>query len=122
VLAVSPVRLLAKLPVILPSIVLLLPIVGFTATDQHTPLVVITLPPSEVILPPEIADERVTELTVAVVRVGIRVLSVEVSDLSFLQESVPVIKPTKIITMKQGFGKDLIALLFFLVFFKKASK
>jgi hypothetical protein len=69
-----------------------------------------TPPPSELILPPEIADDRVTELTAVVVMVGISALLIGVSVLSFLQENVPVIKPTQIKTTKQVFSKNFIAL------------
>ena len=48
----SPVRLLVKLPVPLPSIVLLFAVVGFEVELQQTPLAVTVAPPSEVTFPP----------------------------------------------------------------------
>ncbi len=51
---------------------------GFTAVDQHTPLAVIGEPPSEVILPPEMAVVPVIEVTAVVVRVaapGVKLMS-----------------------------------------------
>jgi hypothetical protein len=79
VAGLSPVRLLTKLPVPTPSIVLLLDIVGSADVFQHTPLAVIAAPPSEVIFPPLEAVVPETEVTVEVVTVGISALVVKVS-------------------------------------------
>ena len=55
-LAARPVNVLTKVPVKLPSVVLLFAVVGLTVTDQHIPLTVMAPPPSEVIVPPVIAE------------------------------------------------------------------
>jgi len=56
-----------KLPVPVPSVVLLSVIVGFEVVAQQTPFKVIDPPPSFVTLPPDIAVAEVIEETVAVV-------------------------------------------------------
>ena len=58
--------LLVKLPVPLPSVVYPFAMVGLGEPFQHTPLAVTGAPPSDVILPPELADISVTLLTVLV--------------------------------------------------------
>ena len=70
VLAASSVRLLEKAPVPVPSVVLLLAMVGFWEVDQHTPLAVTVAPPSLVTLPPEEAVVEEEALVAAVVTVG----------------------------------------------------
>jgi len=71
VLAVKPVRELVKLPVPVPSVVLVLnEIVGFADVLQHTPRAVTVAPPSLVILPPLVAVVLVIEDAAVVVRVG----------------------------------------------------
>ena len=52
---VSPVILDAKVPVPLPSLVLLSEMVGFGLRLQQTPRLVIDVPPSEAMVPPETA-------------------------------------------------------------------
>ena len=64
------VRLLTKLPVPVPSVVLELAMVGFVAVAQQTPLAVTDAPPSAVILPPEVAVVTVIPVIAVVVRVG----------------------------------------------------
>ena len=66
----NPERILVKLPVPVPSVVLLLLIVGFDAVAQQTPLAVIDPPPSSVILPPDTALIEVIDETVVVVRIA----------------------------------------------------
>jgi hypothetical protein len=64
-----PVRLLVKVPVPVPSSVLLSATVGSCEAElQHTPLAVISPPPSSVMLPPETAADSLYEETSAVVR------------------------------------------------------
>ena len=63
--------LLVKLPVPVPSVVLVVKaIVGFWLVLHTTPLAVIAPPPSLVILPPLLAVVEVIEETVVVVRVA----------------------------------------------------
>ncbi len=62
-LTLSPVRSLVKLPVPLPSLVLLSFTVGFGLVLQQTPLAVMAAPPSSVILPPHFAVDSVISLT-----------------------------------------------------------
>ena len=62
--------LLVKLPVPLPLEVWLLLTVGFCEVLQHTPRTVTVAPPSEVTLPPQVAEVEVMLLTVLVVNVG----------------------------------------------------
>ena len=62
--------LLMNLPVPVPSVVWLPFTVGFCEVLQHTPLAVTLAPPSEDILPPQVAEMVVMLLTVLVVTVG----------------------------------------------------
>ena len=66
-----PVRLLVKLPVPLPLLVLLSPVVGLPPVFQQTPRAVTDVPPSEVTLPPQDAVVVVMELTLATVTAGV---------------------------------------------------
>ena len=68
--AVSPVRLLVKMPVPLPSVVWLSFTVGLCEVLQHTPRAVTVAPPSVVTLPPQVADVSVTLLAAVVVTEG----------------------------------------------------
>ena len=68
--AVKPVILLVKTPVPVPSVVLLLAVVGLTEVPQHTPLAVTVAPPSEVTLPPLDAVVDAVAVVVPVVTVG----------------------------------------------------
>ena len=70
VFPVSPTRLLVNVPVPVPSVVLLLAVVGFCVVDQHTPLAEILAPPSDVASPPEEAVVWVMEDISAVVTIG----------------------------------------------------
>jgi hypothetical protein len=70
VAADNPIRLLVKLPVPVPSVVLELSTVGPVVVAQQIPLAVTLPPPSATILPPETADVKVIEETASVVRVG----------------------------------------------------
>ena len=59
---------LEKLPTPFPSVVLLSAIVGLGEVLQHTPRAVTLAPPSEMILPPELADVSVIfEIDVVVI-------------------------------------------------------
>ena len=71
-LLLNPVRLLVKLPVPVPtgSEVFELEMVGFGEVLQHTPRAVIAVPPSLVIVPPQVAEEKVKLFIVAVDIVG----------------------------------------------------
>ena len=63
--------LLVKAPVPVPLLVLVVSeMVGFVDVDQTTPLTVTEEPPSDVILPPDIADVSVIDEMLVVVRVG----------------------------------------------------
>jgi hypothetical protein len=68
--AVSPVRLLVKLPIPVPSVVWLPLMVGFCEVLQHTPRAVMAEPPSAVTLPPVVAEVDVMLLAAVVVTVG----------------------------------------------------
>jgi hypothetical protein len=70
VFAVKPVILLVKIPVPVPSVVLLLAVVGLTEVPQHTPLAVTEAPPSDVTFPPLVAVVDVVAIVVPVVTVG----------------------------------------------------
>jgi hypothetical protein len=70
VAATNPERLLVKLPVPVPSVVLESLIVGFSVVAQQVPFAVIAPPPSDVIFPPETAVVKVIEVGVVVVRVA----------------------------------------------------
>ena len=62
VLAVSPVMPLEKVPMPVPSLVLLLAMVGLLVVDQHTPRAVTEAPPSYEMVPP--VDEDVLVMAV----------------------------------------------------------
>jgi hypothetical protein len=70
VFAVKPVILLVKTPVPVPSVVLLLAVVGLVEVPQHTPLAVTGAPPSEVTFPPLVAAVDDVAVVVPVVTVG----------------------------------------------------
>ena len=72
----NPIKLLVKLPVPVPSVVLLLLIVGAVDVLQHTPRAVTVAPPSEVIFPPAVAVFNPIVDGVAVVRVSTAVCAV----------------------------------------------
>ena len=65
-----PERLLVKLPVPVPSVVIKLLMVGVAVVAQQTPLAVMAPPPLAVIFPPETAVVKVIEVTAVVVRVA----------------------------------------------------
>jgi hypothetical protein len=77
----NPVIELVKLPVPVPSVVLLLETVGAADVFQQTPLAVTLLPPSLVILPPAVAPAEVTEVAAVVVIVGRTIEVVKVTSL-----------------------------------------
>lgn len=81
--------LLTKLSEPVPSLVLLLTIVGFTEVLQHTPFAVTDAPPSLVIAPPLTAEFDVTEVTAAVVTAGATINSGLVEKLISLPYAVP---------------------------------
>ena len=66
----SPVIELLKLPVPVPSELLLLEVVGPVAVFQQTPLTVTDAPPSSVTFPPDVAVAAAIELTLVVVNFG----------------------------------------------------
>jgi hypothetical protein len=70
VFAVKLVILLVKIPVPVPSVVLLLAVVGLEEVPQHTPLAVTVAPPSEVTFPPLVAVVDDVAVVVPVVTVG----------------------------------------------------
>jgi hypothetical protein len=70
VFAVKPVILLVKIPVPVPSVVLLLEVVGLAEVPQQTPLSMTVAPPSEVTFPPLVAVVDVVAVVVPVVTVG----------------------------------------------------
>jgi hypothetical protein len=70
VLPVKPVILLVKIPVPVPSEVLLLAVVGLVEVLQHTPLDVTAAPPSEVTFPPLVAVAVDVAVVVPVITVG----------------------------------------------------
>ncbi len=72
----NPVTLLIKLLGPVPSLVLLLEVVGFCVVLQHIPLADTADPPSNVIAPPVVNDDAVMLLAVDVVKVGITALVV----------------------------------------------
>ena len=67
---VNPVILLVKLPTPVPSLVLLLAIVGFVDVLQQIPRPVTVAPPSEVMFPPLVAVVWVIFEAAVVVNVG----------------------------------------------------
>jgi hypothetical protein len=70
VFTVKPVKLLLKLPVPVPSEVLLLAVVGPETVFQHTPLAVTVEVPAEETLPPQVAVVCVMLLTSEVFTTG----------------------------------------------------
>ena len=66
----NPVKLLVKAPVPVPSLVLLLAVVGPLAVFQHIPRAVTADPPSEDMLPPAVAVVIAMADAAVVVRVG----------------------------------------------------
>ncbi|MFO0973802.1 MAG: hypothetical protein U1A27_10240 [Phycisphaerae bacterium] len=70
VLALSPVKLLSKLPTSEPSLVWLSAVVGPLDVLQHTPRAVTLAPPVAVTFPPPVAVDDVTDETPVVVTVG----------------------------------------------------
>ena len=74
VLADNPVRLLVKVPVPLPLLVVLLAVVGFWEVDQHTPRAVTVALPSLVTFPPLVAVVCVILEAASVVTVGTTVV------------------------------------------------
>lgn len=87
---VKPVMLLVKLPVPVPSIVVLFAVVGLVDVDQQTPLAVTSEPPSLVIFPPDTAVVAVTEPTAVVVSEGNWIFVVNVSWLPYAVPSLLV--------------------------------
>ena len=67
---ISPIMELVKLPVPLPSVVLLSEVVGLADVLQQTPRAVTVAPPSDVTFPPLDALFVVIKETVVVVTVG----------------------------------------------------
>ena len=77
-LPVSPVIALMKVPIPVPSVVWLLAIVGLLEVLQQTPLALIVEPPSDEILPPEVAVVMVMAVAAVVVKFtapGVNVIS-----------------------------------------------
>jgi hypothetical protein len=70
VLGCKPSRLLLKLPVPLPSLVVLALVVGFGLVLQHTPRWVTAAPPVELTVPPLFAENARMPLASAVLTVG----------------------------------------------------
>ena len=70
-MAASPVILLVKLPVPLPSVVWLPLTVGFCEVLQHTPRAVILDAPEEVTFPPQVAEVTAILETSFVVTIGV---------------------------------------------------
>ena len=68
--AVNPVKLQVKVPVPDPLVDVELEVVGVCVVDQQIPRAVTVPYPSEVTLPPEMAELHVIELTVVVVTSG----------------------------------------------------
>ena len=79
----NPVKLLVKLPVVVPSVECEPVIEGFVVVPQQIPLTVIKVPPLEVIVPPETAVVKVIEVTAVVVSVGTDGAVVVVNKTSF---------------------------------------
>ena len=63
-------RVLVKLPVPVPSVVLLSLRVGVPVVFQHTPRTVMEKPPSSLMLPPEVAEVALMSLASSVVNSG----------------------------------------------------
>jgi hypothetical protein len=70
IFAVKLVILLVKTPVPVPSVVLLLAVVGLAEVFQQTPLAATVAPPSEVTFPPLVAAVDDVAVVVPVVTVG----------------------------------------------------
>jgi hypothetical protein len=79
--------LLVKLPVPVPSVVVLSPVVGVDVVAQQTPRTVTAEPPSSVIFPPDVAVVEATEEIAVVVTVGF-VIGLVVNEIS-LPYAVP---------------------------------
>jgi hypothetical protein len=87
-----PLRDELKLPVPDPLLVFVVKeIVGFVLVDHTTPLVVMEAPPSEVILPPVMAEVVVMELANIVLTVGRRTTSVLVLKVISFPYPVPAL-------------------------------
>ena len=71
--------MLTKLPMVEPSVVLELSVVGFDNVDQQIPLAVTGSPPFAVIFPPDTAEVPVIEVTGAVERVAVFMVVNEIS-------------------------------------------
>ena len=70
--AVNPVMLLVNAPVPVPSTVLVVnAIVGLAVVLQQIPLAIMVAPPSEVIVPPDVAEVGVIFVGVLVERIGV---------------------------------------------------
>jgi hypothetical protein len=72
----NTVRLLTKLPIPVPLVVLELTMVGAVVVAQQVPLATMAAPPSEVMFPPEAAVVKVIAVTGTVVRTGIAIVPV----------------------------------------------
>ncbi len=81
---------LVKVPVPLPSVVQLSPVAGLDDMLQHTPLAVTGAPPSEVMLPPQVAVVEVMAEMASVVSVGTTAPAVN-------WRSVPLVVPTSLV-------------------------
>lgn len=82
-MAVKPVIALVKLPIPVPSVVLVdKAMVGFAVVLQQTPRAVTVAPPSLLMLPPLVAVVLVMAVTAVVVIVGIVLVDVVVKTLS----------------------------------------
>ena len=80
----KPVRFEGKLPIPDPSLVFVVKeIVGFVLVDQTTPLFVMDAPPSDVILPPDMAEVVVIAVIAVVVSLGI----ITMEFVSFIQRT-----------------------------------
>ena len=71
--------MLVKVPVPVPSVVVLLDVVGFGEVLQHTPLLVTVAPPSVEMVPPPDAPEEVMEVIEVVVSVGSKAVVVKLT-------------------------------------------
>ncbi|MBA7518359.1 hypothetical protein ES705_10429 [subsurface metagenome] len=73
---VNPVSELVKIPVPLPSVVLISAVVGLEEVLQHTPRAVTVALPSLVIFPPLVAELRVTKLASVVITVVFPIIEI----------------------------------------------
>ena len=80
----SPVILLEKSPVPAASAVVLLAVVGIGVVLQHTPLAVTAAPPSEVMFPPDRAEDVVIPAGALVIKTG----KVGVTDSPWIQRTL----------------------------------